>query len=136
MDFYYYRNSIPKITIASLPKLILNQRTQIVLKFSNPLYEEISVDLAIQEETNECGKVTILAPHFNITPYNEVWEYDEQELVASRSRASNSPKADIGIYERRGNSTSIILEITPLAEVEEFKVHLCIEKIYYQNYFT
>ncbi|RIA96432.1 dynactin p62 family-domain-containing protein [Glomus cerebriforme] len=116
-------NSIPKITIASLPKLILNQRTQIVLKFSNPLYEEISVNLAIQEETNECGKVTILAPHFNITPYNEVWEYDEQDLVASRSRtASNS----IGIYERRGNSTSIMFEITPLAEVEEFKFPLLV----------
>ena len=126
MDFFpIYRNSIPKITIASLPKLILNQRTQIVVKFSNPLYEEISVDLALQEETNECGKVTILAPHFNITPYNEVWEYDEQDLIASRRAASNSARADIGIYERRGNSTSIILEITPLAEVEEFKVYLC-----------
>ena len=80
--------------------------------------------MALQEETNECGKVTVLAPHFNIAPYNEVWEYDEQELVASKRTASNSAKADIGIYEKRGNSTSIILEITPLAEVEEFKVHL------------
>lgn len=114
--------NIPKITIASLPKLILNQRTQIVLKFSNPLYEEISVDLTIQEETNECGKVTILAPHFNITPYNEVLEYEE-DLISSRRAA----KADIGIYEKRGNSTSIIFEITPLAEVEEFKFPLLVK---------
>ncbi|CAI2177197.1 17281_t:CDS:2 [Funneliformis geosporum] len=132
--------NIPKITIASLPKLILNQPTQIVLKFSNPLYEEISVDLTqeeiiIQEETtiqDDCGKptlekvtigkVTILAPHFNITPYNEVLEYEE-DLISSRRAA----KADIGIYEKRGNSTSIILEITPLAEVEEFKFPLLVK---------
>ncbi|RGB34571.1 dynactin p62 family-domain-containing protein [Rhizophagus diaphanus] len=116
-------NNIPKISIASLPKLILNQRTQIVLKFSNPLDEEISVDLTTQEETNECGKVNILAPHFNITPYDGLWEYEEPDLIASKSRtAPNS----IGIYERRGDSTSIIVEITPLAEVEEFRFPLLV----------
>ncbi|CAG8457776.1 2824_t:CDS:2 [Acaulospora colombiana] len=119
-------NSIPKISIASLPKLILNQPTQIVLKFSNPLYEEIMVDLKLNDEPLEYGKITIPSPHFNITPYNEVWEYDEPELVPSRSRpqssASITPRTDvIGIYERRGNYTSIIVEITPLSEVEEFK---------------
>ncbi|CAG8511656.1 12928_t:CDS:2 [Acaulospora morrowiae] len=124
-------NSIPKITITSLPKLILNQQTQIVLKFSNPLYEEIMVELKLNDEPLEYGKITIPSPHFNITPYNEVWEYDEQELVPSKSRpqssASIAPRNDIiGIYERRGNYTSIIVEITPLSEVEEFKFPLLV----------
>ncbi|CAJ0881037.1 12139_t:CDS:2, partial [Entrophospora sp. SA101] len=50
----------------------------------------------------------------------------------SRSQISGTPKSDIGIYERRSNSTSIILEITPEAEVEEFKFALlvtCTSKI-------
>jgi len=41
----------------SLPKLILNQTTQIVLKFSNPLYEEITLGLGVQDV--EFGKVNI-----------------------------------------------------------------------------
>ncbi|CAJ0749713.1 19787_t:CDS:10 [Entrophospora sp. SA101] len=123
---------IPKITIMSLPKLILNQTTQIILKFSNPLYEEAILDLDVQDV--EFGKIKVLAPHFSIAPYNEVWEYDEQDSIPSKSRSqiSGTPKSDIGIYERRSNSTSIILEITPEAEVEEFKFALlvtCTSKI-------
>ncbi|CAG8694880.1 20668_t:CDS:2 [Cetraspora pellucida] len=89
-------NSIPKITITSLPKLILNQHTEIVLKFSNPLYEEIIVDLALKDETTEYAKITLPAPHFNITPYNEVWEY-EQDFIASKGRPlsiTSTPTAD------------------------------------------
>ncbi|CAJ0758009.1 12234_t:CDS:2 [Entrophospora sp. SA101] len=115
---------IPKITIMSLPKLILNQTTQIVLKFSNPLYEEIILDLNVQDV--ELGKIKVLAPHFSIAPYNEVWEYDEHDLISSKPRSHTSPKSDIGIYERRSNSTSIILEITPEVEVEEFKFALLV----------
>ncbi|CAG8638375.1 168_t:CDS:2, partial [Dentiscutata heterogama] len=122
-------NSIPKITITSLPKLILNQCTRIVLKFSNPLYEEIIVDLALKDETTEYAKITLLAPHFNITPYNEVWEYDEQDFITSKGRPlsiTNAPKVDPGIYERRGNYTSVLVEITPLAEVDELKFPLLV----------
>ncbi|CAJ0914138.1 4998_t:CDS:2, partial [Entrophospora sp. SA101] len=92
---------IPKITIMSLPKLILNQTTQIILKFSNPLYEEAILDLDVQDV--EFGKIKVLAPHFSIAPYNEVWEYDEQDSIPSKSRSqiSGTPKSDIGIYERR-----------------------------------
>ncbi|CAG8744509.1 5757_t:CDS:2, partial [Ambispora leptoticha] len=117
-------NSIPKITITSLPKLILNQQTKIILKFSNPLYEEIIVDLALKDETTEYAKITLLAPHFNITPYNEVWEY-EQDFITSKGRPlsiTSAPKVDAGIYERRGNYTSVVIEITPLAEIDELKV--------------
>ncbi|CAG8685002.1 20450_t:CDS:2 [Dentiscutata erythropus] len=120
--------------VAFLPKLILNQCTRIVLKFANPLYEEIIVDLALKDETTEYAKITLLAPHFNITPYNEVWEYDEQDLISSKGRPlsiTSAPKVDSGIYERRGNYTSVLVEITPLAEVDELKV--C--KIYYNLYF-
>ncbi|KAF0367595.1 dynactin p62 [Gigaspora margarita] len=127
-------NHIPKLTITSLPKLFLNQSTEIILKFSNPLYEEIIVDLALKKdettETTEYAKIKLLAPHFNITPYNEVWEYDEQDFnISSKGRPSSTasaPKPDIGIYERRGNYTSVKIEITPLAEVDELKFPLLV----------
>nr|CAG8442245.1 14822_t:CDS:2 [Entrophospora candida] len=61
-----------------------------------------------------------------IAPYNEVWEYDEHDLISSKPRSHTSPKSDIGIYERRSNSTSIILEIKPEVEVEEFKFALLV----------
>jgi hypothetical protein len=73
-------------------------------------------------------QVNILADSFTLSPYNEVWEYDDEELVAerlSKSRlhphASAAQKSD-GIYERRGNTTTIILELTPYKEIEEFIV--------------
>nr|CAG8434249.1 15010_t:CDS:2 [Entrophospora candida] len=62
----------------------------------------------------------------DIAPYNEVWEYDEHDLISSKPRSHTSPKSDIGIYERRSNSTSIILEIKPEVEVEEFKFALLV----------
>jgi len=61
-----------------------------------------------------------------VAPYNEIWEYDEQDLIPSKSHSHMSAisalKSDVGIYERKNNSTSIILEITPEVEVDEFKV--------------
>lgn len=89
---------------------------------------------------SDCGKVEILAPNFYIAPYNDIWEYEEPELISSKSRSQSSSntnaKSDIGIYEKRGNYTSIIVEITPLCEVEEFKV--CSFTLFYlfDLYFT
>ncbi|CAG8497472.1 6797_t:CDS:10 [Diversispora eburnea] len=77
------------------------------------------------------SNIEILAPNFYISPYNDIWEYEEPELVSAKSRSHSSSsganaKNDIGIYERRGNYTSIIVEITPLSEVEEFKFPLLV----------
>ncbi|RUS33415.1 dynactin p62 family-domain-containing protein, partial [Jimgerdemannia flammicorona] len=176
---------IPTISIVKLPKknwpLQLGIPTQFVLKFTNPLYEEISVTLATphqeteeqrrrgsrtssstdgvssakqslehKEEPKTCGKppflwtkqVTLLSPHFTVGPYDEVWGYDEE--LSSLSGATTPGSASIrsgtsgfsfkrekhnslaagweaGVYEKRNNFTSILVEVVPEKE-GEFKV--------------
>ncbi|RCH94591.1 hypothetical protein CU097_010151 [Rhizopus azygosporus] len=74
-------NYIPNITL--IPKknwpLQVNVPTQILLKFTNPLYEEMHITLAtplLKENAN--GRVTILCPHFTVGAYNETIEYDDE----------------------------------------------------------
>ncbi|CAG8467689.1 7382_t:CDS:2 [Ambispora leptoticha] len=106
-------NYIPKITIAKLPYLVVDQTIQVILKFSNPLLEDANVSLSC--------------------PYNELLEYDDEELSTEKltskrpaSRASLAPKPDPGVVEKKGNYTCIAIEITPLLAVEEFKFPLLV----------
>lgn len=90
--------------------------TQFVLKFTNPLYEEMSITLATpqqhkkpamgldsmtekdEETTNTTtpeepkvgGKVTILSPHFKVGAYNEMMEYDDEIYPTGPSSRSRS----------------------------------------------
>lgn len=90
--------------------------TQFVLKFTNPLYEEMSVTLAtpqqhkksamglgattaeVEEQDQETtpegpkvgGKVTILSPHFKVGAYNEMMEYDDEIYPTGPSSRSRS----------------------------------------------
>ncbi|KAI9494457.1 dynactin p62 family-domain-containing protein [Zychaea mexicana] len=104
-------NYIPTISIVKLPRktwpLQQGIPTQFVLKFTNPLYEEMSITLATpqmqetpgskegattatateqqqqqqQQHGDEAqirGKVTLLSPHFTVGAYNETIEYDDE----------------------------------------------------------
>ncbi|OAD70690.1 hypothetical protein PHYBLDRAFT_182467 [Phycomyces blakesleeanus NRRL 1555(-)] len=158
-------NYIPNITIVKMPRkpwlLQLGVPTQFVLKFTNPLYEEMSITLAtpqmrrksatdsegpqIPEKTNTkmMGKVTILSPHFTVGAYNETIEYDD-ELYSNGStrKASYGGTAGIssgggasaggasagwssGVYDRRNNYTSVVVEVVP-EQYGEFKFPLLV----------
>ena len=111
---------------------------QFVLKFTNPLYEEMSITLAtpqIKKNKTEAGeqdeikgKVTILSPHFIVGAYHETIEYDDEMYsVGGSSRRNNgsatgAASAD-GVYEKRNNYTSILVEVVP-EQKGEFKVTL------------
>ncbi|KAI9244459.1 dynactin p62 family-domain-containing protein [Phascolomyces articulosus] len=99
-------NYIPNISIVKLPRktwpLQQGIPTQFVLKFTNPLYEEMNITLATPQmqkkaglaNTNDNeqqqpplpqeyeaqirGKVTLLSPHFTVGAYNETIEYDDE----------------------------------------------------------
>lgn len=129
-------NYIPNITMQMLPRKTLplrqNVPTQLILKFTNPLYEEISVTLATPQQHQTSaqddlrkpwGKVTLLSPHFTVGAYNETIEYDD-ELLYGKPGAVSSPAAatwENGVYEKRNNYTSILIEVVPEYE-GEFKV--------------
>lgn len=133
--------------------------TQFALKFTNPLYEEVSVILATPQSpprrkqpgepvlgndtgsTNDDrsqssssnnnnhpsvnGHVTILSPHFAVNAYNDTIEYDDEmyPLGNSKSKSGRSASWASGIYEKRNNYTSVIVEVIP-EKPGEFKVQL------------
>ncbi|CAO3687201.1 unnamed protein product [Umbelopsis ramanniana] len=134
-------NYIPNITMQMLPRKTLplrqNVPTQLILKFTNPLYEEISVTLATPQQhqtkgeqsdapedlRKPWGRVTLLSPHFTVGAYNETIEYDD-ELLYGKPSALSTPAAatwENGVYEKRNNYTSILIEVVPEYE-GEFKV--------------
>lgn len=105
----------------------MNQPTQVVLKFTNPLYEEMNITLATPQKDDAFkGRVTILSPHFTVGAYNETMEYDDEMYPSSRrhvSQLNNSNFMNIdGVYEKRNNYTSIIVEVVPEEQGSEFKV--------------
>jgi dynactin-4 len=146
-------NYIPTITLLKLPRknwpLQVNVPTQLVIKFTNPLYEEMSITLATpqirkkpvgseEEEEEDAenqkirGKVTILSPHFTVGAYNETIEYDDEMYPVGSTRRNNSSLTTNnnggagtgnvdGVYEKRNNYTSIIVEVIP-EQPGEFKV--------------
>lgn len=86
--------------------------------------------------------MTLLSPHFTVGAYDEVWGYDEE--LSSLSGATTPGSASIrsgasgvsakrekhnslaagwedGVYEKRNNYTSILVEVVPEKE-GEFKV--------------
>ncbi|ORZ10525.1 dynactin subunit 4 [Absidia repens] len=148
-------NHIPTITIINIgtaseaqqqqQPLVLNPgiATQFALKFTNPLYEEISVTLATPQLVGRTpsfdqapldnsppsavnGCVTILSPHFTVNAYNETIEYDdEMDHLGGHDPKIPSASWTTGIYEKRSNSTSVIIEAIP-KKPGEFKFPLLV----------
>jgi dynactin-4 len=141
------RNYLPTITITALdtpsavfhpqhPCMTLGASTQFALKFTNPLYEELTVSLAIPSTAQHNrriideptpglpyavnGSVAIITPHFTISPYNETVEYDDEIFPVDSTHAPPL----VGIYNKRNNSTSILVEVIPQV-LGEFKVCFC-----------
>ncbi|KAI8150326.1 dynactin p62 family-domain-containing protein [Fennellomyces sp. T-0311] len=143
-------NYIPNISIVKLPRktwpLQQGIPTQFVLKFTNPLYEEMSITLATPQMQKEAGsnddqaqirgKVTLLSPHFTVGAYNETIEYDDEMYPTGsnmRGRSAfggglSSSWAD-GVHEKRNNYTSIIVEVIP-EQPGEFKFPLLVTYTY------
>ncbi|KAF7729555.1 hypothetical protein EC973_004230 [Apophysomyces ossiformis] len=142
-------NYIPNITIVKLPRKVwslqLGVPTQFVLKFTNPLYEEMSITLATPqmrrktasaeevEKSEIKGKVTILSPHFTVGAYNETIEYDDEMYPSGSAARRNTSLASggllsswvDGVYEKRNNYTSVIVEVVP-EQPGEFKFPLLV----------
>lgn len=76
-----------------------------------------------EEEDSSSGKVTILSPHFTVGAYNETIEYDDEMYPAGRRNNNNFAAGSSvdGVYEKRNNFTSIIVEVIP-KKSGEFKV--------------
>ncbi|KAF8977391.1 hypothetical protein BGZ46_007416 [Entomortierella lignicola] len=110
-------NQIPNITIASIQPMIAQTLSRVILRFTNPRHEEVHVSVKYGEGAQPHHGVTIRSPNFSISPFNEVWEYE----VGAIGAPPGSMQEDV--YEKSANSTSIALDITPVA-VGEVKIPL------------
>lgn len=107
-------NFFPTITIAQpLPDtLIPEQLYRIRLRFSNPIEEEIKVNLSTSAVSgaeqnpipaSNCD-VTLLSPSFSIAPFNELSEPEDAKIYKS---------LPTGIIERSKNYVVVELEVKP-----------------------
>ncbi|KAI7850544.1 dynactin p62 family-domain-containing protein [Circinella umbellata] len=129
-------NYIPNISIVKLPRktwpLQQGIPTQFVLKFTNPLYEEMNITLATPQMQKK--SVTLLSPHFTVGAYNETIEYDDEmyptgnmrgrSTFGSGSKGLSSSWVN-GVHEKRNNYTSIIVEVIP-EQTGEFQFPLLV----------
>jgi len=103
---------IPQITINKIHPLIVQTRSQVILRFTNPRDEEVLVSVQYGDGAQPQHGVHIRSPTFTISPYNEVWEYE----VGAIGAPPGSMMEDV--YGRTANSTSIALDVTPVAAGE------------------
>ncbi|KAI1314757.1 hypothetical protein EDD11_001726 [Mortierella claussenii] len=105
-------NQIPNITIASIQPMIVQTLSRVILRFTNPRHEEAHVTVQYGDGAQPHHGVHIHSPEFTISPFNEVWEYE----VGTIGATPGSTLEDV--YEKTANSTSIALNITPVAAGE------------------
>ena len=94
------------------------QPYQYILKFRNPLFENIKVTLATPNNTpgRFSSKVTLLCPQFEVDANTDMWDDALRDDGREKKRLGEetSGQAEAGkIYERGRNWVSIILEVIP-----------------------
>lgn len=105
------------------------------LTFTNPLYEDIHVRAAVarpspppppssaqkEEQPGPPYAVHLPSPSFKIGAFAEAWELEDDDLdeagaddtdvMASPSKSSRRAASRAGIVERRGNRTTVLMEV-------------------------
>ncbi|KAJ3215073.1 hypothetical protein HDU67_000853 [Dinochytrium kinnereticum] len=104
--------NMPPLPVGVAPhgplQLPLLQTAQLNLRFTNPLDQEMKIELSTTfntgnpAETGNC-EVTILAPTFIIPPFNDLMDYDDEDIQGAAS----------GIVEIRGNSVVVAVLVVP-----------------------
>ncbi|KAF8938241.1 hypothetical protein BGZ58_001297 [Dissophora ornata] len=105
-------NQIPNITIVSIQPIIVQTLSRVILRFTNPRHEEALVSVQYGDNAQPHHGVHIRSPTFTISPFNEVWEYEVGTIGAAPGYAQDD------VHEKTANSTSIALDITPVAAGE------------------
>ncbi|CAO3568907.1 unnamed protein product [Mortierella alpina] len=116
-------NQLPNITIASIQPMIVQTVSRVILRFTNPRHEEARVSVQYGDGAAPNHAVIIHSPSFTISPFNEVWEYEVGVIGAAPGTAHED------VYEKTANSTSIALDITPIA-AGEVKIPLLVTFTY------
>ncbi|KAF9971940.1 hypothetical protein BGZ73_005011 [Actinomortierella ambigua] len=105
-------NLLPAITVSSVQPLIVQTTSKVVLRFTNPRQEETQITVQYGDGAIPRHEVVLRSERFSVSPFNEVWEYEVGTIAAAPGAQQES------VYERSANSTSILLEVTPVAEGE------------------
>ncbi|KAJ2741121.1 hypothetical protein GGI20_005408 [Coemansia sp. BCRC 34301] len=98
----------------------------VVLRFANPLYTEMTVDVSAAGATGNV-RVDWAAQQFTLPPFTELWEYDEEDDDDVSSELHS------GVVDRHGNRVAIQLSVTPLAPTPNLIVPLHISCSHFDN---
>ncbi|KAJ2346115.1 hypothetical protein GGH91_002315, partial [Coemansia sp. RSA 2671] len=126
-------NFLPTITLPSRVSLKYPQQllegpfavgrmVPVALRFANPLYTEMKVDVA--SHLSGDVRVDVAARQFTLPPFTELWEYDEDEDDDSSSDYNASSDQRGGIVDRHGNRVAIQLSVTPLVPAPNLVIPL------------
>ncbi|KAG0227630.1 hypothetical protein BGW42_002803 [Actinomortierella wolfii] len=105
-------NSLPAITVSSVQPLIVQTTSRVILRFTNPRQEETQVTVQYGDGAIPHHDVVIHSHRFSVSPFNEVWEYEVGTIAAPPGAYQEN------VFDRTANSTSIALDVTPVAEGE------------------
>ncbi|KAF9168164.1 hypothetical protein DFQ26_001057 [Actinomortierella ambigua] len=105
-------NLLPAITVSSIQPLIVQTTSRVILRFTNPRQEETQITVQYGDGALPRHEVVIHSHRFTVSPFNEVWEYEVGTIAAAPGAQQEN------VYDRTANSTSIALEVTPVAEGE------------------
>ncbi|KAI8055059.1 dynactin p62 family-domain-containing protein [Syncephalis plumigaleata] len=128
---------IPTITIAQMAPLRVGESGNIVLRFANPLYFPIDVQLDLPKS----DEISVVAKRFDVAEFSDVWDYDNDlsgpssaTLLAARARRDQEKLSlPEGVVAQKGSTTCIIVSVTPNAVVSEFKFPLLVKYSYFET---
>ncbi|ORZ31612.1 dynactin p62 family-domain-containing protein [Catenaria anguillulae PL171] len=104
---------LPNITLAHpMPILVQNHPTTVLLRFTNPLDDDLQISLAALDSV--FASVNLVCPQFSVPGFDETQQaYDEFEDPASLPPTMDAGMTPHGIVQVRGNSITVEVQVTP-----------------------
>jgi len=106
---------IPRITIASIPKLVVNKEIFVVLVLTNPSKYTMTINLTVKEELSEAIVTIPTIPKVCGVDYTET-EEEYEEL-----RKKDDPNI---VALRKGNKLFTYITVKPIKECTQLKIPL------------
>ncbi|KAJ1937527.1 hypothetical protein FBU59_004722 [Linderina macrospora] len=121
---------LPRITVpmslgvkspASWSPLRAGTTAPVVLRFANPLYTDMHVEVECHADSED-ALVGIIAHRFSLPPFTELWEYedDEDDVVEGRGAAQMAGEgvSQGGIVEKHGNRIAILVKVAAVRKTD------------------
>ncbi|KAJ1934369.1 hypothetical protein EC988_008834, partial [Linderina pennispora] len=108
---------LPRILVAHAPGLRAGTTAPVVLRFANPLYTDMHVQVACHADS-AVAMVGIMKQQFTLPPFTELWEYDDDDDEAGPMRSELLASAQDGVVEKHGNRIAILVKVAAVEKTD------------------